>query len=51
MKTLQTTIENAFTHRDSLSPKNAPAEMMDAIHETINLLDNGLFLNRFKNKL
>lgn len=41
MKTLQTTIENAFTHRDTLSSKNTPTDIVDAINETIHLLDAG----------
>lgn len=41
MKPLQNTIENAFTNRDQLSPKNTSAEIMNAINETIDLLDCG----------
>jgi 2,3,4,5-tetrahydropyridine-2-carboxylate N-succinyltransferase len=41
MKTLQTTIEKTFAQRDQLSPHNTPAEIINAIDETINLLDAG----------
>jgi len=40
-KQLQETIENAFDNRDQLSIKNTPKEIMQAIQETIQLLDNG----------
>lgn len=41
MKTLQITIENAFEIRSDLSPKNTPAEIKEAIAETVHLLDTG----------
>lgn len=41
MKTLQTTIENAFANRDQISPKNVSDEMKEAIDEIIKLLDAG----------
>ncbi|MCX7121138.1 MAG: 2,3,4,5-tetrahydropyridine-2,6-dicarboxylate N-succinyltransferase [Gammaproteobacteria bacterium] len=41
METLQNTIENAFEHRDQLSPKKSSPELQKAIDETIHLLDAG----------
>lgn len=41
MKSLQNTIENAFDQRDQLSPKNASAEIANAINDTIHLLNTG----------
>ena len=41
MKTLKNTIEIAFANRDQLSPHNTPAEIRQAVEETIRLLDLG----------
>ena len=41
MKTLQITIENAFSERDQFSPNNTPADIKTAIDEAIHLLDTG----------
>ncbi|MBV8802500.1 MAG: 2,3,4,5-tetrahydropyridine-2,6-dicarboxylate N-succinyltransferase [Gammaproteobacteria bacterium] len=41
MHDLKTVIENAFEERNGLSPKNVSAEVIDAIKETIDLLDKG----------
>ncbi len=41
MQHLQTVIEKAFDQREQLSPKDVPAEIKNAVHETINLLDSG----------
>ncbi|HUK02716.1 MAG TPA: 2,3,4,5-tetrahydropyridine-2,6-dicarboxylate N-succinyltransferase [Steroidobacteraceae bacterium] len=39
--TLQSLIDAAFEERASLNPRNAPAELVHAIEETIGLLDRG----------
>ncbi len=41
MKQLQTTIEKAYENRDQLSTTKTPAEIREAILETIQLLDSG----------
>lgn len=41
MTPLRQTIETAFAKRDALTPQNAPAELLEAIHQTIELLDRG----------
>lgn len=41
MQSLQPTIEDAFANKESLSPKNAPGQIKEAIDEVINLLDTG----------
>lgn len=40
-KSLQITIDNAFSQRDQFSPNNTPAEIKTAIDEAIHLLDTG----------
>jgi len=41
MTTLKEMIENAFIERDTLSPSNASPELLNALTETLNLLDQG----------
>ncbi len=41
MQQLQTAIEAAFNQRDQLSNINPPADILDAIQQTIHLLDQG----------
>ena len=41
MSDMRTVIEQAFENRGTLNPKNAPAELRDAVAETIARLDNG----------
>ena len=39
--TLEATINEAFENRDSLSPSNAPADIVDAVEQAIAMLDSG----------
>ena len=41
MNTLQTLIENAFERRGELDPTNAPADVREAVEETLSLLELG----------
>jgi len=41
MSELSNIIEQAFEERTQLSPKNAPEEIVAAVHETLNQLDSG----------
>ncbi|MDX1900590.1 MAG: 2,3,4,5-tetrahydropyridine-2,6-dicarboxylate N-succinyltransferase [Gammaproteobacteria bacterium] len=41
MSTLKQTIESAFANRDRLDAQNVPIELLEAVHETIELLDCG----------
>lgn len=41
MTDMKTVIEQAFENRSTLNPKTAPAELRDAVAETIAQLDNG----------
>ncbi len=41
MSELQTIIEEAFERRAEISPKNSPADVVDAVERTISLIDSG----------